>query len=207
MNLTFRTISSISPTMSKLKGIPVEFLRRSARMHSEVSSRKDKKRTIITSDTEQGSKPKVEIEPPVAIKHVVPIKREPDLTPPIIISCDTEAIKRIHLPEPDGFIRVHEEELDLERTLLGGQSFRWTKEVLDDGKTPVFTGIILNHALKLWRISQDEIAFKVLNREASVSSAVFLLHDYFRLNYNLRDLYKTWGEKDENFKCARYVEI
>lgn len=111
-------------------------------------------------------------------------------------------------PTPDGYLEVDLEELDLERTLLGGQSFRWTKEISSDGYL-IFTGILLDNVLKLWRISDSKIAFKKVNKDfGKISSNIReILTDYFQLRYNLKQLYKEWSDRDEHFaKCCQHYK-
>jgi len=111
------------------------------------------------------------------------------------------------LPRPEGFLEVSEEELDLERTLLGGQSFRWTKMHRPELGTTVFTGVVLRIVLQLWRVSSSKIAFRTLNRESQTigpEKIKIMLHDYFQLNYKLEDLYRQWSRADEHLsKCCQ----
>lgn len=106
----------------------------------------------------------------------------------------------------DGYLLVDELELDLERTLLGGQSFRWTRNDVD--QKPVFTGVVGQHALRLWRCDRDRIAFEKLNIEGprQEKDVRIFLEDYFQLKYRLKDLYQQWSAKDGNLKkcCKQY---
>lgn len=111
----------------------------------------------------------------------------------------------------DGFLEVDSEELDLERTLLGGQSFRWTKSDQpsgDDGQI-VFTGVVRDHVLQLWRHSPTSIAFRKLNSASKLQDKKTdnkqiegVLTDYFQLNYKLKDLYKQWSSKDSHLSTC-----
>lgn len=114
--------------------------------------------------------------------------------------------------KPDGFILVAADELDLERSLMGGQSFRWTKleaPRVSENIGPIFRGVVLNHALQVWRPSEDRIAFRRLNKESQkleISESKALLEDYFRLNYKLSDLYEQWSARDKHLAncCLQY---
>lgn len=117
--------------------------------------------------------------------------------------------------QPQGFLDVDSEELNLERTLLGGQSFRWSKEEVkyEAGITlPTFTGVVGHHALQLWRCDEKRIAFRKLNKsddrddeEEEVRELVTLLQDYFQLKYNLKELYRSWSARDKHLEeCCRH---
>lgn len=135
----------------------------------------------------------------VKTEHIKPIPKVSLET-----NCDIKSIVPTILSKPDGFIEVDSEELDLERTLLGGQSFRWSKEEFHD-KQIVFTGILLNHVIKLWRISDKKICYKKLNHNSDRNNDNMkeILADYFQLKYNLKELYQEWSRKDEHVgKCC-----
>lgn len=202
-------------TSKKSANIPIELLRRSCRNHSQKVSQVGARTAI-----KKRSPAETEGATPEKIKR---IKSEPVLK----VKCKTERGKKIghqisdcgtksntstttnstltNPPEPEGFLEVEQDELDLERTLLGGQTFRWTKSQLSNGQ-PIFTGVVLDYALQLWRVSPDKIAFKTLNKEAQeikISKKIAMLEDYFQLKYKLKNLYYEWSSNDEHLaKCC-----
>lgn len=220
MNLSRKLFLAIN-MKGRRKNIPTELLRRSARNHqpsddNNIFDCNDLKRNKLAPEQiRKKAKIECELVEKQDVKdnfksnaNNVPIKREIE---PIIptIRCDKEATDECtKLLKPDGFIDIDAKELDLERTLLGGQSFRWTKNeiVVEEKPYSLFTGIILNHALRLWRISHERVAFKILNKEAQLSTTIPLLEDYFQINYNLKDLYKEWSSKDPHLAncCNQY---
>lgn len=136
--------------------------------------------------------------------HEKPVKKE-------IFSDDKQGLttcddhQQQKLPLPDGFIEVDTDELDLERTLLGGQSFRWTKAQI--GGFLAFTGVIQSNAFQLWRLDSDRVAFKLLNKSsAGPKLTKSILEEYFQLNYLLKDLYRDWSERDPHLSecCKQY---
>lgn len=128
----------------------------------------------------------------------------------------------IALPEPHGHMQVHTDELDLERTLLGGQSFRWTKSLFESNTADQsdvkpkfgFKGVVQGRVLQIWRTSDTSIAFHVIcdqhppasQSAGRVESTKALLEDYFQLKYKLRDLYKQWSANDAHLSrcCDSY---
>lgn len=217
--------------MTSKHQIPIELLRRSCRLHKPIVEkqthhqaiqdkecvavkRKVKKLQSETSDAIPATK-KVKKESLVDIKstiaeHVLSFTEDVKLPEfrkkkiAFTIS-PSPATTPIDPPQAEGYLEVNLDELDLERTLLGGQSFRWVKSELTDGK-PIFTGVILKFAMQLWRVSSDRIAFKTLNKEAveiKISSKIALLEDYFQLKYNLKQLYEEWSANDKHLaKCC-----
>jgi N-glycosylase/DNA lyase len=172
--------------------IPAGLLRRSARTLCQTAKIKKEQTTAIIDDA--------------------PIKRI-KLEPPSLIQCQifTDAKRTVGPTQPDGYLLVDEEELDLERTLLGGQSFRWAKRDCDDSKEGqvTFTGTVANNVFQLWRCDSKRVAYNILNIEALESKDAIetFLGDYFQLKYKLVDLYKFWSEKDENFRqCSQHYK-
>lgn len=132
----------------------------------------------------------------------------------------------LNLSDPDGYLDIPEVELNLERTLLGGQSFRWKKKFCKDTfpnsslKADVFTGVIGDSAFRLWRTSDKQIAVRLmtyrpkkdvespvkdesLQDERQFIETKAIMEDYFQLKYNLQDLYKQWSSNDKHFaECS-----
>lgn len=201
--------------------IPIELLRRSTRLkHTAATSS-----IGIVCD----AKIKLEEEPKQSIKKRRKLELKKDVTASVPVVEVTPKIEKHTLAKEDrhsagikvalsesldalvadGFIRLNEDELDLERTLMGGQSFRWTKDDRTFASRPVFTGIVQKYVFQLWRSAPSEIAFRVLNKlsrqeEPNLILARQLLEDYFRVDYKLEDLYKTWSMNDEHFAlCSK----
>lgn len=115
----------------------------------------------------------------------------------------------------DSLLQVSDDELDLERTLLGGQSFRWNKyeKNIGDSKVESFIGVVRRDVLQLWRVSPQYVAFKKLNydaidvgRKEIIEQVESSLHDYFQLKYRVKDLYEEWSSKDPHLSscCQHY---
>lgn len=187
--------------------MPNELLRRSTRLLSKVSS--DKLIQPVKQETEGANKTSaVNTTDTNPIRRLKKIKTEQQSsnTP----SQDSKQPVCLYntLPQPDGVMKIDSDELDLERTLLGGQSFRWNKLIGYDQQqktnvTPLFTGVILDKVIQLWRLAPDEIAFKCLNCEPLEKCPTSIetenvIKDYFQLQYKLKDLYEEWSRKDEH---------
>lgn len=105
----------------------------------------------------------------------------------------------------DGYLQASEDELNLDRTLLGGQSFRWRKQSLDGDciSNTCYTGPIGNAVFRLWRETSDRITFKCYQPLDNISKDTVnpeaVLRDYFRFDHDLLNLYKHWSDRDENF--------
>lgn len=207
-----RTALPISAMALHKRNIPIELLRRSNRLP---------KPTNIMVEGNSGGTEEEKIPESKPVKR---IKREQISTEIVekneglkfdssanvkaeTKSCDTSTPTKDDSP-PEGFLEVHADELDLERTLLGGQSFRWTKE--ESKGELVFTGVVLDRVLRIWRTSPNRIAYKTLNKVPKASAIECptnaLLEDYFQLKYNLRDLYREWSAKDPHLGecCQQY---
>lgn len=191
------------------KSIPLELLRRSSRLPQLSNTCIDRdKKDVNLPETRPAKRVKTEqIADKVRneskkIEKQITIKQETE-------SCDINLQGGDDIPQPDGLLDVHADELDLERTLLGGQSFRWNKQV-NFKIQPVFTGVILDRALQLWRASTGQVAYRVLNKlpESKLLECPTkaLLEDYFQLKYNLGDLYQEWSAKDPHLEacCKQY---
>lgn len=199
--------------------VPVELLRRSSRLTRGASTSKqeshivsDKKQPIKVIGQSGRKNPDLKRFKTDELKDAAGTELRHQKPRKSTTSNNIDAIQDVKPiiatnKQPDGFVSVHADELDLERTLLGGQSFRWTKEEnCDDGQTQFF-GIVASNALNLWRCDQNRIAFKILNKETVDSQKVAnLLEDYFQLKYKLRDLYQEWSAKDKHLEkcCKRY---
>lgn len=211
--IVFRPNLALISMTGRHINIPVLLLRRSSRLRdstereeptTKFSQQKFKK---VKTDSKSSTKDDNFKNGFEGNTNQVQIKREDGFIPPIN-SCDKKTAEFRDLLKPDGYINIDAKELDLERTLLGGQSFRWSKEDILVKETPLslFTGVILNHALQLWRISQERIAFKILDKGSDLATTIPLLEDYFQVKHNLKDLYKYWSGRDPHLAecCEQY---
>lgn len=187
--------------------IPVELLRRSCRnIKSSAAITHEPPIKSEPSETTKAAKISIlkkDVEPIVCDKgQFILVKEEQGI-------CD--ATKRSQSDQefkPDGYLEVDCDELDLERTLLGGQSFRWTKSSLDHDQV-AFTGVISDSVLQLWRLDDKRVAFRKLNKEGCQhrEDLESILADYFQLKYKLVDLYTDWSQRDEHFaKCSQFYK-
>lgn len=85
-------------------------------------------------------------------------------------------------------------ELRCSFTLVAGQSFVWSPK---EGVDNEWVGVIGKSVLSIKETPKDT-KYRVLYSPYSAEENQELLNDYFRLNFNLRKLYKTWS-KDEHF--------
>lgn len=184
------------------KNIPIELLRRSSRQ-------------THLSDSQTGLTV-VEIKPESIVDRATnksPNKRKVisswELTKETKQESDFERqthTANCHSEVPDGWLELPTDELELERTLLGGQSFRWKKS-----QDSIFTGVVGNHIWQLWRVSPQRVAFRRLNNKSNhqpinnnshMSSQI--LSDYFQLEYKIKHLYKQWASKDPHLSdCSK----
>ncbi|EDV95312.1 N-glycosylase/DNA lyase [Drosophila grimshawi] len=96
-----------------------------------------------------------------------------------------------------GIIRLAASVCDLERTLLGGQSFRWRK--LCDAPTVKYGGVALN---TYWVLTPES---EYIGYEAHATAAKqapnfsALLSDYLRAEFDLLEQQTAWMHADEQF--------
>uniref|UniRef100_A0A336LMN8 N-glycosylase/DNA lyase n=1 Tax=Culicoides sonorensis TaxID=179676 RepID=A0A336LMN8_CULSO len=121
-------------------------------------------------------------------------------------------------------LNIKQNDLSLSLTLLGGQSFRWTK-IENESKEEQFLGVFAN---VLWRLKQSEeflfyrvegethcdesflkLKLKIENfpKPSSTTSTLYeesyydkLLEVYFRLDTDVKGLYKQWQAAHSHFK-------
>lgn len=194
--------------MKKLN-IPINILRRSGRLRGGIELQNHTGQICKKEDTRQHHQDELsdkfrQVQDFIEHPKLKRVKKESN--PPIL----DEPLVLTRLPTPDGFLEVDDRELDLERTLLGGQSFRWIKRkcITDNGDHLIFSGVILNQIIDIWRISSERVAFRRLNKsdtdETKISATKALLEDYFQLKYKLKDLYQEWSSRDEHLaKCCQ----
>lgn len=101
-----------------------------------------------------------------------------------------------------GRIVVPEDELNLTHTLTPGQAFRWKRD--PHGR---WTGVLGKRVIRLWR-EGAEVAYEVFPGGQGEE----LIRDYFRLDVNLRELYRIFVGADgrlakpiERFRGLRVV--
>ncbi|XP_059222967.1 N-glycosylase/DNA lyase isoform X1 [Stomoxys calcitrans] len=103
--------------------------------------------------------------------------------------------------ELQGSIAVNENELNLDLTLLGGQSFRWEKLQITDNEN-LWKGVACN---AYWELKQDtkNLHYKVYSEPLSTKhDNVFyenLLKRYFRLDFNLNKNVTQWRKSHPHF--------
>lgn len=105
-----------------------------------------------------------------------------------------------------GAIKIGIDQLNLPRTLATGQNFRWRKKP----DTDQWIGVLANSIVVRLVQHPSEIEYHVLNNEQVLKKEIGdsideqknvekLLHNYFRLEYDIDDLYKKWSACDDNF--------
>ncbi|XP_058985760.1 N-glycosylase/DNA lyase-like [Musca domestica] len=107
--------------------------------------------------------------------------------------------KRMHIHQ--GQIAVNEKELNLDLTLLGGQSFRWEKLDGSECKT-TYKGVAYN---AYWELTQDpkNLHYTVHGDSKGSSDADFydkLLKRYLRLDFDLNENVNEWRKLHPHFE-------
>ncbi|XP_020802911.1 N-glycosylase/DNA lyase [Drosophila serrata] len=102
-----------------------------------------------------------------------------------------------------GNIELPAEACDLERSLLGGQSFRWRSLKADDGKTK-YSGVVCN----IYWVLQQETSHITYEAFAESTSRIAVdyksvIAKYLRADFKLKQQQAEWTNKDENF--AKFV--
>lgn len=214
--------NALLATMPKKIQIPPELLRRSARNKSNSNKEaltNDRMMIDLTgpNDVEvigldeddhdyKNIKPKIKRHKSSSTKEPKNITKQE--SPNLINKVDVPQLSY----DLNGYLKVDEDELDLERTLLGGQSFRWTKNVKNKNAKgeaeTIFTGVVGSEVLQLWRCDAERVAYRKLNHQEGIQSdkeLLMFLEDYFHLQHKLKDLYKQWSAKDDNLqKCCKH---
>ncbi|XP_030381361.1 N-glycosylase/DNA lyase isoform X2 [Scaptodrosophila lebanonensis] len=95
-----------------------------------------------------------------------------------------------------GVLKLASTVCDLERTLLGGQSFRWRK--LCDAPQPKYCGVALN---TYWVLepSSEHITYEAYAYPTTVCDYHTLLYTYLRADFNLAEQQRKWVSLDANF--------
>ncbi|KAH8396094.1 hypothetical protein KR222_003322, partial [Zaprionus bogoriensis] len=107
----------------------------------------------------------------------------------------SEIIKRI------GKIRLAAGVCDLERTLLGGQSFRWRK-LCDEPQELKYCGVALD-AYWVLRPEKEHIAYEAHAVGHEEQDLDMLLRDYLRADFDLEAQQAAWMHADRKF--AKFV--
>lgn len=103
----------------------------------------------------------------------------------------------------EGSVDIASDQLDLDFTLLGGQSFRWEKK--RTGRQLIWTGVAFE---AYWELRQTDHAvdyrvYPILNSEKCENySTIFfnnLLKKYFRVEFDLNAAINLWKIRDSNF--------
>ncbi|KAG5680036.1 hypothetical protein PVAND_009567 [Polypedilum vanderplanki] len=97
--------------------------------------------------------------------------------------------------------------LSLERTLLGGQSFRFVKNENEDHYIGVYANI-------LWKMKtkEKELHFEVIGelKAPNTNKSTYyktLLTNYFRLNEDLNGDYEKWKKAHEHFDSKKVTDV
>lgn len=85
-----------------------------------------------------------------------------------------------------GRITIAPEELDLDHSLTPGQSFRWKRD--SQGR---WTAVVQRRVVRIWREGPD-VVYEITPDGVDNT----FIHDYFRLDVKLADLYRDFTEAD-----------
>ncbi|KAI0978508.1 hypothetical protein GJ496_007889 [Pomphorhynchus laevis] len=88
-------------------------------------------------------------------------------------------------------------------TLMGGQSFRWTKLNKTESLANyiLFQGVIQDVVYQIFRISPQSVGFSVHSKhKTSKRKAAKVLINYLNKHISLSDLYKQWCDYDRHFE-------
>lgn len=91
-----------------------------------------------------------------------------------------------------GRIRISPEDLNLTHTLTPGQSFRWRKD-----RHNVWTGVVQGRIIRIWREGED-VAFSMYPGVPDED----LIRDYFRLEVDLQEVYRSFIAADPRLEPA-----
>lgn len=91
-----------------------------------------------------------------------------------------------------GSIKISPEELDLVHTLTPGQSFRWKMD-----NHGWWTGVVQNRVIRIWR-EGELVRYQIYPNGTELS----FIYDYFRLDVDLKELYKEFISADERIAPA-----
>lgn len=89
-------------------------------------------------------------------------------------------------------VLAKKKDLNLLYCLQSGQSFTWTRQ-------GGFWINILQGELIILSDGQDDVVIWV-HHDQNVNNVIDICHKYFRLDYDLADLYKGWSQADEHFR-------
>ncbi|UJR23338.1 hypothetical protein I4U23_026352 [Adineta vaga] len=103
-----------------------------------------------------------------------------------------------------GSIPIITKELNLKQTLLGGQSFRWIEQSLNE-----FVGVLGSYVVRLQHqndnlrytfFTNDEDSIRNSNDNDRRVETALILHNYFQLTIKLSDLLDKWCKSDVRFE-------
>lgn len=106
-----------------------------------------------------------------------------------------------------GILNASKNDLNLKACLKGGMSFRWHLEKENEQELE-FIGVIREKIFILKQFPlQNKIEYSVYHKQDNLDDSDSNelvkneLHDYFRLNEDLTQLYKEWSLKDSKFEA------
>ncbi|CAF3799676.1 unnamed protein product [Adineta steineri] len=103
-----------------------------------------------------------------------------------------------------GSIPINTKELNLKQTLLGGQSFRWIEQNLNE-----FIGVLGSYIVRLQHqndnlrytfFTNNEDLIKYSNNNDRRVETALILHNYFQLTIKLSELFEKWCKSDVRFE-------